>query len=194
MIIFLSGLLAGGFHVLSGPDHLAAIAPLTARSPQGARALGAVWGLGHGGGVLLWFVVAGIARARYGVELTPDALEALIGLTLIGLGLLHWGADREASSEGASRGTLFALAVGALHGSAGASHLLSLLPTLGLPLAGVAAYVSGYLTAGIVAMAFAASLLGRASARYGEAMRLRRLFAAVAIAIGAGWLVAASWL
>jgi hypothetical protein len=38
---------AGSVHVLSGPDHLAAVAPLAVRQPRAASRLGLVWGLGH---------------------------------------------------------------------------------------------------------------------------------------------------
>src|SRR5688572_3654911 len=47
----LAGLAAGLIHVLSGPDHLAAVAPLAGGRGRSWRA-GFLWGLGHSGGVL----------------------------------------------------------------------------------------------------------------------------------------------
>ena len=47
----LAGLAAGLIHVLSGPDHLAAVAPLAGGRGRAWRA-GFLWGLGHSGGVL----------------------------------------------------------------------------------------------------------------------------------------------
>jgi len=69
----LTGLLAGAFHVLSGPDHLAAVAPL-ALSSEGRHAWreGWRWGLGHTAGVI---VVALVALALRGLlpQMTPLA-------------------------------------------------------------------------------------------------------------------------
>jgi hypothetical protein len=81
--------------------------------------------------------------------------------------------------------------VGILHGSAGASHLLAILPTLGLPAPSVAAYGLGYVCAGVLAMAGAATLLGRVSGHVRDLERLRRSCAFVAIALGLVWLAQA---
>ncbi len=51
MIAAITGLIAGMIHVWSGPDHLAAIAPLAVRTPRRAWAPGARWGMGHSAGV-----------------------------------------------------------------------------------------------------------------------------------------------
>ena len=46
---FWAGFSSGAFHALSGPDHLACLAPLAfGRSTVGASILGMLWGLGHG--------------------------------------------------------------------------------------------------------------------------------------------------
>jgi hypothetical protein len=187
VIVFLSGLLAGVMHVISGPDHLVAIAPLTVRTPRAAPALGAAWGIGHGGGIAIWFAVAALGRAWYGVQLAPDALEALVGLSLMGLALLNWG-EQQAPIHTQS-GPLLAFLVGVLHGSAGGSHLLALLPTLGLAPPHLLAYASGYLSAGVLTMAGAASLLGRFSARLPDLRRMRRGCALLAAGLGAVWLL-----
>ncbi len=49
MLPALSGFFAGIAHVASGPDHLAAVAPLAIgkRRSLSAAAIGASWGLGH---------------------------------------------------------------------------------------------------------------------------------------------------
>lgn len=187
VLVFLSGLFAGVLHVVSGPDHLAAIAPLSVRTPGHAPALGAAWGIGHGGGIAAWFLGAGLLRAWYGVQLAPDALEALVGLSLIALGIAHWR-ERPAHTH-APRGPLVAFAFGMLHGSAGGSHLLALLPTLGLPATGVLTYAAGYASAGILAMALAAALFGQFSTRMPRLPALRRSCAAFAAGLGLIWLV-----
>lgn len=196
VLVFLSGLLAGSVHVLSGPDHLAAIAPLTLRAPRGGANFGAVWGLGHGGGVLLWLLLSSALHSLFGLELDPAHLEAAVGLSLMALGLStllsHRHAHREerhAPPEGTGRVTAFAL--GALHGSAGASHLFALVPTLGLPTHAATVYGAGYLGAGVLAMAGAGSLMGRLSTRLPDAAVTRRMCSALVFTLGAVWLLQA---
>ena len=194
MIAILSGLLAGSLHVLSGPDHLAAVAPLTLRTPRAGSALGALWGIGHGGGILLWLGMATMLRRVSNVELPGAALEALVGVSLLGLGALAlFGepAHEHDHAHGARRGRLTALGMGALHGSAGAGHLFAVLPTLGLSSAGALQYASGYMLAGIVAMASVGSLVGRLGERLHDRVRVRRMFGFAVAALGAIWLVEA---
>ena len=50
-MLVVSGLLAGSMHVVSGPDHLVALAPLALHDKKRAYGVGALWGLGHGVGV-----------------------------------------------------------------------------------------------------------------------------------------------
>ena len=46
----IAGLTAGAVHVLAGPDHLAAVAPLAANGKVSPWRSGLYWGLGHAGG------------------------------------------------------------------------------------------------------------------------------------------------
>mgnify|MGYP003315356662 CR=1 FL=1 len=46
MLTILSGLVAGAAHVVTGPDHLAALAPIAVQEPARAAKLGFRWGLG----------------------------------------------------------------------------------------------------------------------------------------------------
>jgi hypothetical protein len=194
VLVFLSGLFAGSLHVLSGPDHVAAIAPLAMRTAGARRALGAVWGVGHGGGVALWLVLAAFFRTGWSYQLPAEALEALVGVALMALGTFSFfrrdhGAPGVAEAR-ARPGRVAALLLGALHGSAGASHLLALLPTLGLPTPGVVSYAAGYLLAGVLAMAGVAGLLGRLSGKlqgHLELSQLRRGCALLVFALGAVW-------
>ncbi len=56
-----AGLVAGFVHVLSGPDHLAAIAPYAVDSRSRAWRTGVRWGLGHTAGVLCVGAAAAVA-------------------------------------------------------------------------------------------------------------------------------------
>jgi hypothetical protein len=137
----------------------------------------------------VWLAAAAIARSWFGVQLAPDALEALVGISLIGLGIVNFG--EHPSHPERHGGPRLAFLFGLLHGSAGATHLLALLPTLGLPPTSVLAYAAGYLCAGIVAMAGAASLFGRLSGRVADVRHIRRACAAAAALLGAVWLLRA---
>ena len=53
MLTLVTGALAGLFHVLSGPDHLAAVAPLAVDGRRKGWIAGWTWGLGHASGVVV---------------------------------------------------------------------------------------------------------------------------------------------
>jgi hypothetical protein len=61
-MIAITGALAGIFHVLSGPDHLAAVAPLAAADRERDGWPGWSWGLGHAAGVVTVAVAAILLR------------------------------------------------------------------------------------------------------------------------------------
>lgn len=85
----LAGLLAGLIHVLSGPDHLAAIAPLSADRRRAGWQIGFRWGLGHSLGVLLIGFLSLAMRGLLPLDLVSGWAERTVGMTLIGVGL--WG-------------------------------------------------------------------------------------------------------
>ena len=72
------GLAVGFLHVLTGPDHLAAIAPLAASERRGAWRIGVRWGLGHSLGVVALGLVAALLGQRLALDPTSagDALSA----------------------------------------------------------------------------------------------------------------------
>ncbi len=53
-----TGLVAGGLHTLTGPDHLAALAPLCiGRSRLQSFSVGALWGCGHDAGQIIFGLI-----------------------------------------------------------------------------------------------------------------------------------------
>lgn len=82
-----AGVAAGAVHVLTGPDHLAAVLPFASAARRRAVAIGLAWGIGHSLGVL---ALGAIALALEGL-LDPAGAslgaERLVGFLLIGLGL-----------------------------------------------------------------------------------------------------------
>ena len=51
--VILTGIIAGFVHIVSGADHLIAMAPAAINNPQKALKNSFSWGLGHSSGVLL---------------------------------------------------------------------------------------------------------------------------------------------
>ena len=81
-----SGLAGGMLHVATGPDHLAALAPLAIRDRGRAARAGAVWGAGHGTGVLLLGGVGVAFKEVIDIGFLTKWSEISIGLLLIVIG------------------------------------------------------------------------------------------------------------
>ncbi|HEX5758077.1 MAG TPA: High-affinity nickel transporter [Thermoanaerobaculia bacterium] len=193
----LAGLTAGLVHALSGPDHLAAVAPLALAGGRRWRA-GLLWGAGHSAGLAAVAVAALTLRGLLPLEKLSSWSERLVGAALVAVGV--WGllkafrgARRAAPPPaGAARA---AFSIGALHGFAGSSHLLGLLPALALPAAASALYVGGFALGTVAAMGAFSSLVGAAAPRAAAAGRrayplLLGASSAAAVLVGGWWLVA----
>lgn len=94
LFALIAGLTAGLVHVLSGPDHLVAIAPLAADDDQPQWQAGLRWGLGHTAGVLAVGALLLAFRELLPIERLSAYSERLVGVALIGVGV--WGAYRAA--------------------------------------------------------------------------------------------------
>jgi hypothetical protein len=215
MITILAGFCAGALHVLSGPDHLAAIAPISVQHSSRSWIAGCRWGFGHSAGVLLVGGLFLVGREMIPVELISGSSERLVGLLLIGIGgwafrkawqvHSHPHAHAAASHEhihihrpGAEPAICHghehaAFGIGTLHGLAGSSHFIGVLPALALPSSSLAvSYLAAYGFGTIVAMALFASLIGAISRRFslGRAGSCRGLMlgcATFSIGIGGFW-------
>lgn len=226
--IFWTGLFAGSAHVVSGPDHLAAVAPLAAQK-RGDRSwwLGLQWGLGHAAGAILVGILAVVLRQLAPVDLISSWSERLVGIVLIAVGLwgvrrvlrdrvhthehdhgshrhthihFHLQADGEETPEQTHdthhRHGHAALGIGLLHGLAGGSHFLAVLPALAFPtLFQAFCYLAAYGLGSVLAMVLFALALGRLaghlSLRNPLALRgLMMVSSLVAVGLGGFWLVA----
>jgi len=86
-----AGMLAGVLHTLTGPDHLAALAPLTiGRSRAQSTLLGGLWGCGHNTGQILFGMVFLVLRDRLSLnmELISQWGQGVVGVTLVLIGML----------------------------------------------------------------------------------------------------------
>jgi hypothetical protein len=215
MLTAITGALAGLFHVLSGPDHLAAVAPLAAADRRRGWLSGWTWGVGHASGVVSVAAVAILLR-----DLLPpiDAISAwserLVGVALIAVGF--WALRRSARVEPSphahgsfSHDHLHVQAgptwmrrlghahasflLGVLHGIAGTSHFLGVLPALALPTrADALTYIGAFGAGTVVAMTAFAAVVGLTAGHArpnSPAYRAVMATAAIlAMAVGTAWI------
>ena len=212
-ISVLTGFAAGAVHVVSGADHMVAMAPSAIKKPRVALMDGLAWGVGHSAGVVILSVFGIFAKDLINIELMSNYAEFLVGITLLIVGLLairtslrlnihmhkhmhgegtphqhfhfhSFGNKLHRSHKHAATG------LGVLHGFAGASHLIAIIPALALPLIGAFAYLFAYLLGSVFAMgcvvlgiSFAAN---KANKRFYPF--LMRSIGALSIATGIFWL------
>jgi hypothetical protein len=202
--LLLSGLFAGFVHVVSGPDHLAAIAPYAVDARARAWRTGVRWGFGHSAGVVGVGLLALLLRDALSIDLVSAWGERFVGVVLIAIGA--WGLKAAFTNRAVSlrhhpdrelqkhKHEHPAFAVGTVHGLAGSSHLLGVVPALALPSDTAAtAYLIVFGVGSIAAMGLFSSLIGWITLRLGMSgaraqSTLLALFSAIAIVIGATWL------
>jgi ABC-type nickel/cobalt efflux system permease component RcnA len=221
MIAILSGLIAGAGHVWSGPDHLAAIAPIAVRQPHRAWLPGLRWGIGHSAGVLVIGLLSLMLREFIPVDLLSSWGERFVGVMLIGIGL--WGLRRALKNRvhthehehggerhvhihahstrshhtatAAHQHSHAAFGIGILHGLAGSSHLLGILPMLAFPTQIQAiSYLAAFAAGTVASMAGFSWMMGIAAQR--AASRGLNLYRGLmgscgvaAVVVGCIWLV-----
>ena len=86
MITFLTGFVASMAHVVTGPDHLAAVTPLAIDSRKKSWVIGFSWGLGHTIGMLLIGLLFILFKEILPIEAISKHSDTVIGLLLIGIG------------------------------------------------------------------------------------------------------------
>lgn len=190
-----SGLLAGALHALLGPDHLAAILPLSVGRPATRAWMGVRWGAGHAVGTWLLVLVAALAGRMFPLDVLSGLAEHLVGVALIGVGLwglrvayrshlhihrhmhdsrsphqhfhLHGSGPHTPQAHLGHRHA--AVGVGFLHGMAGAGPFIALLPAVFLPDRSQGlAYVLAYGLGAMLAMGAFAYLVAQFAERLGH--------------------------
>ncbi|MDA3904467.1 MAG: sulfite exporter TauE/SafE family protein [Bacteroidales bacterium] len=225
----LSGVIMSIIHVVSGPDHLAAVTPLAISSKQKSWSIGMLWGLGHVLGMMILGLIFILIKDKIAIDIISGYGESLVGILLIFIGL--WTLIRLRKYHGGKKGhvhphahgdeihihhhqhkhqeehfhehvkthrqnLITALTIGIVHGIAGLSHLVALLPTLALPSkSGAIFYLSGFGVGTIVAMVAYAFTLGMITHKADEKQKVNlsiylRIFGGImAIGVGILWLV-----
>jgi hypothetical protein len=211
MLTLVSGAVAGVVHVLSGPDHLAAVAPLALADRRRGWLAGCTWGVGHTSGVITVAALAVLLRdALPPIDVISAWSERLVGAALIAVGFWALRAGLRLGTASHAHGPLThqhvhvragaplarrlghphaSFLMGVLHGVAGSSHFLGVLPALALPTRAAAlTYIAAFGAGSIVAMtAFAAALAAAPGVR---AQRIFMLTAAtLAFLVGGTWLL-----
>ncbi|GJM26280.1 MAG: hydantoin utilization protein A [Phycisphaerae bacterium] len=212
--------MAGFAHVFAGPDHLAAVAPLAIDQKQKPLSAGLFWGIGHSSGVWILALAAILLRDALPLDWLSSWSERIVGVVLIAVGL--W-AIRKALSvkvhshihehDGVAHAHIHvheeglkqhdhidhahkhrAMGIGMLHGFAGTSHLLGVIPALMLPsrLSAVL-YVIAFGVGSIGGMSIFTWMVGRLAGRFnGSGQRATQcLFygsGLTAIVVGCFWL------
>jgi hypothetical protein len=202
MFAFFAGLAAGLLHVFTGPDHLAAVAPLVidgdGREPaRPARAAGwrtgLQWGIGHTAGVVLIAALLLLLSEQLPLDAISGYSERIVGVALMGVGVWGIWKARQNARPHTHGGASFAM--GTLHGLAGSSHLFGVLPALAFSLQSDAIlYLTGFGLGAMAGMSAFAAVIGVVSIRLGHNHPGRYrgfLYAssAVALVIGGFWLV-----
>jgi hypothetical protein len=212
MLTLFSGALAGAVHVLAGADHLAAVAPLAVANRRRGWLAGFTWGVGHTAGVITVAALAVSLRDLLPpVDLISAWSERLVGAALIAVGLWALRAGLRIRTAPHAHGQVThehvhvqagtrltrrlghahaSFLMGVLHGVAGSSHFVGVLPALAMPTRTAALiYIAGFAGGSIAAMAaFGAALGALPGPRLQRALMLSG--AAVAFVVGGTWLLA----
>ena len=83
---FIAALIASILHVITGPDHLAAVIPFAIESKKKAWKIGLFWGIGHLIGMLAIGILFLIFRELIPVESISAYSEQLVGMVLLLIG------------------------------------------------------------------------------------------------------------
>ena len=194
MFALFAGLAAGLLHVFSGPDHLAAVAPLAIDDERRHWKTGLQWGVGHTAGVLLIAALLLFLKEQLPLDAISAYSERIVGVSLIVVGCWGvWKATRAVVRPHSHAGASFVM--GTIHGLAGSSHLFGVLPALAFSTrVDSILYLSGFGVGAIAGMSAFAAGMGLLSARFGRNHQRRYsglLYAssAAALVIGGFWLV-----
>ncbi|XP_030487938.2 chloroplast protein FOR GROWTH AND FERTILITY 2 [Cannabis sativa] len=181
-----TGFFAGCLHTLSGPDHLAALAPLSIGCSRiESAAVGALWGCGHDAGQVIFGLIFLLLKDKLHIEIIRTWGTRVVGLTLLVIGAMGIKEASEVAapcvalengecdvgvyeaiqspSLGKKRIGFATFATGIVHGLQ-PDALMMVLPALALPsrLAG-AAFLIMFLVGTVVAMGSYTVFIGSCS-------------------------------
>ena len=207
-----TGVLAGFVHVISGADHLIAMAPSAINSPKKALKNSFSWGLGHSSGVLLLAFLAIFIKDITPLNKFSNIAEFLVGISLLIVGVIaiknsfqlsmhsHSHKHKNGSAhrhyhfhtrEQKNNKHSHALTgLGLLHGIAGGSHFLAVLPALALPLISACFYLISYLIGSLISMNLFTCLISFTTLNVGQKFikRLITFAGGLSFSMGLFWI------
>lgn len=208
-----AGLMAGCLHTLTGPDHLAALAPLCiGQAKLESAVVGVLWGCGHDAGQIIFGVIFLLLKGKLKIESLQVWASRVVGITLLAIGAVGLKEAQEIpvsvlAGEGATTADsseivenrktthrLRTFATGIVYGLQ-PDALIMILPALALPsrLAG-AAYLGMFLLGTIVAMGSYTAFIGSCGQALQKRLpwitrRLTLISSVIAIVFGIGVLL-----
>ena len=211
-VIILTGILAGFIHVVGGADHLIAMAPLAITSPKIAFRNSISWGLGHSSGVVCLVVLAIFIKDITPLNEFSNFAEFFVGISLLIVGVFaiknsfhldihshthqhngvahHHVHFHRKDKKKHNKHSHALTGLGLLHGLAGGSHFLAVLPALALPPPNAFAYLISYLIGSFVCMILFTCLISFTTLNSGQKF-IRSLIAfagGLSFSMGLFWL------
>ena len=212
--VILTGIVAGFVHIVSGADHLIAMAPAAINNPQKALKNSFSWGLGHSSGVLLLAFLAIFIKDITPFNQFSNIAELLVGISLLIVGVFaiknsfqlsihshshqhengiahrhfHFHVKEQKNNNNKHSHALTGL--GLLHGIAGGSHFLAVLPALALPLTSACLYLISYLIGSLISMNLFTCLISFTSSKASQKFikRLIALAGGLSFSLGLFWI------
>ena len=207
--VILTGVLAGFIHVISGADHLIAMAPSAINSPKKALKNGLSWGVGHSSGVLLLAFLAIFIKDITPLNKFSNIAEFLVGISLLIVGVIaiknafqlkmhahshkhdngfahshyHFHTKEQKNYNKHSHALT---GLGLLHGIAGGSHFLAVLPALALPIISACFYLISYLFGSLISMNLFTFLISFTTLKVGQKFIKKLIFFAGGISFSMG--------
>ncbi|MDA9704120.1 hydantoin utilization protein A [Prochlorococcus sp. AH-736-L19] len=210
--VIFTGIIAGFMHVVSGADHLIAMAPAAINNPQKALKNSFSWGLGHSSGVLLLALLAIFIKDITPLNKFSSIAEFLVGISLLIVGVFaiknsfqlsihshshkhengiahrhfHFHVKEQKNNKHSHALT----GLGLLHGIAGGSHFLAVLPALALPVASACLYLISYLIGSLISMNLFTCLISFTTFKASQKF-IKRLIAAaggLSFSLGLFWI------
>ncbi len=214
-----TGLIAGVIHVISGADHLIAMAPSSITNPKIALKNGFSWGIGHSSGVIILSTIAIFFKDIAHLNKFSYFAEFLVGISLLIIGIiaiknslkfnihshlhihkngishkhLHY---HDIKNTKHSRHSHALTSLGILHGIAGGSHLIAVIPALALPIQDALAYLLAYLFGSLVIMSSFTYLISLSTVNVGKNIiqRLIALAGGMSFSMGLFWVQKSTFL
>ena len=214
-----TGLIAGCIHVISGADHLIAMTPSSLTNPKLAFKNGISWGLGHSSGVIALSFLAIFFKDIAHLTKFSYFAEFLVGISLLIIGAIaiknsfkfnihnhqhehnngishkhfhyHKNIDKRHNKHSHALTGL-----GVLHGLAGGSHLLAVIPALALPYQEALSYLIAYLIGSSIIMILFTYLISLSTMKASQNF-IKKLFAfagGLSLAMGIFWVQKSTFL